>query len=99
VLRPPQSLLAALAATTVVVTVAVCWAGWRLLDQQRAIDEQRAREQLDSSADAMASRITGRLAETGEWLSAWVASPASLPPAVDGAVALAVDADGIRIIS
>lgn len=97
-LRPPQSLLAALAATTVVVTVAVCWAGWRLLDQQRAIDEQRAREQLDSSADAIASRITGRLAETGEWLSAWVASPASLPPEVDGAVALAVDAEGIRIV-
>jgi signal transduction histidine kinase len=98
VLRPPQSLLAALAATTVVVTVAVCWAGWRLLDQQRAIDEQRAREQLDSGADAIASRISGRLAETGEWLSAWVVSPASLPPAVDGAVALAVDADGIRIV-
>jgi hypothetical protein len=49
VFRPPHSLLAALVATTIVVTAALCWAGWRLLDQQRAIDEQRAREQLDSS--------------------------------------------------
>lgn len=29
--RPPRSLLAALVATTAVVTVALCWFGWRLL--------------------------------------------------------------------
>jgi signal transduction histidine kinase len=91
--RPPQSLLAALAATTVVVTAALCWAGWQLLDQQRAIDEQRARERLEATAEALASNITGRLAEAGEWLSVWVSSPPSVPPVGDGAVALAI-ADG-----
>jgi len=96
-LRPPNTLLAALVATTIIVTAALGWAGWRLLDQQRAIDEQRAREQLEMSADAIASRVSGALAEAGEWLSGWASGPASLPPVVDGAVALAIGPDAVRI--
>jgi two-component system, OmpR family, phosphate regulon sensor histidine kinase PhoR len=96
-MRPPHSLLAALLVTTIVVTVALGWAAWRLLDQQRAIDEQRAREQLEISADAIASRVGGALAEAGDWLSEWASSPASSPPLVDGAVALAIVEEGIRI--
>ena len=96
-LRPPHSLLAALVATTIIVSAALGWAGWRLLDQQRAIDEQRAREQLEMSADAIASRVSGALAEAGEWLSGWASSPASSPPVVDGAVALAIGADAVHI--
>ena len=96
-LRPPLSLLAALVATTTIVTAALGWAGWRLLDQQRAIDEQRAREQLEMSADAIALRVSGALAEAGEWLSGWASSPASSPPVVDGAVALAIGADAVHI--
>jgi hypothetical protein len=42
--NPTHSLLAALVSTTVVVTMALGWAGWRLVDQQSAIDEQRARD-------------------------------------------------------
>jgi hypothetical protein len=53
--RPGQSLLAALAVTTTVVTAASSWAGWRLLAQQRAIDDQRKRERLERGADAIAA--------------------------------------------
>jgi hypothetical protein len=95
--RPGQSLLAALAATTVVVTAALCWAGWRLLEQQRAIDDQRARERIERSADAIAAEVRGKLAEAGERLSGWVSSPAAAPPAIDGAVVLTVSADGVRV--
>jgi two-component system phosphate regulon sensor histidine kinase PhoR len=91
-----RSPLAALVATTIVVTAALGWAGWRLLDQQRAIDEQRVREQLEMSADAIASRVSGTLAEAGEWLGGWASSPTS-PPVVNGGVALAIGADGVRV--
>ena len=96
-IRPPHVLLGALAATTIVVTAALGWAGWRLLDQQRAIDDQRARGQLEMSADAIASGISGTLAEAGEWLSGWASGSESSPPPVEGAVALAVGPDGIRV--
>ncbi|MBI2186908.1 MAG: HAMP domain-containing histidine kinase [Acidobacteria bacterium] len=83
-------MLGALVATTIVVTVALCWAGWRLLDQQHAIDDQRAREQLESSADAIAAGIQGKVADAGERLSGWLSNPASLPPTIDGAVVLTI---------
>jgi signal transduction histidine kinase len=81
----------------VVVTVALGWAGWRLLDLQRAIDEQRTRERLESTADTAAASFLRRLAETGERLSAWVSSPSSALPAVDGAVVVGIRPDGINV--
>ena len=70
--RPPHALLAALVATTLVVTAALGWFGWRLLDQQRSIDEQRAREQLETGANAIAAGIRGKLAEAAERLGGWL---------------------------
>ena len=64
--------------TTLVVTAALCWAGWRLLDQQRTIDKQREREQLENRADAIAADIRGRLAETGERLAGWLSIPRAI---------------------
>lgn len=54
VLRPSHSLLGALVATTIVVTVALCWAGWRLLDQGLA-SFVRDRPENMSSAFMVAS--------------------------------------------
>lgn len=97
-IRAPRSPLAALLATTAVVTAALCWAGWRLFDQQRAIDEQRARERLESDAAAAASRINGRLAEAGEWLSGWLVDSAPPPSLVSHAVAVAITPAGTRVL-
>lgn len=93
-----RSPLAALVVTTTVVTASLSWAGWRLFDQQRAIDEQRAREQLESTADAAASRISRRLAESGEWLSGWLADPSASSPIASGAVAFAATPSGTRVL-
>jgi signal transduction histidine kinase len=95
--RRGHSLLAALVATTVVVTAALGWAASRLLDQQRAIDDQRAREQVESGADAITAQIRGTLAEAGERLSSWVSSSTVEAPAIRGAVVVAIDADGVRV--
>lgn len=83
--------------TTLVVTAALSWGGWRLLDQQRAIDDQRAHEQVESAADAVAAGIRGKLAEAGERLSGWVSNPRSAVPAMDGAVVVGMRSDGIDV--
>ena len=95
--RPPHSLLAALTLTTIVVTVALGWAGWRLLDQQRALDDQREWDRIESSADALAADVRSTLAETGERLSAWLADPAARPPRVEGAVVVTMSADQVLV--
>ena len=95
-MRPPRPLLAALLATTAVVTAVLCWFAWILVNQERAIDDQRAREQTEGSAEAMAAGIRSTLAEAGDWLSAWLSSPATSTPAIEGAVVLTIGPDGVR---
>lgn len=96
-LRPPQALLASLLATTVVVTTALGWFGWRLVVQQRALDEQRVREQIEQRADVVAAAIRGRLAETGERLSGWLASPTTPLPTIDAAAIVTISPDGVAV--
>jgi signal transduction histidine kinase len=97
VFKPSQSLVAILLSTTVVVTAALGWAGWRLLDQQRAIDEQRAREQSERVADAVAASIREKLAEAGERLSGWISRAQQAPPEIPGAVGVRVDGEGVGV--
>ncbi len=82
--------------TTVVITVALSWAGWRLLEQQRDIDEQQAQRQLEAAAEIVAAGIRGKLAETGDKLSAALANPQQ-PAALADAVVLTVRPDGSAI--
>lgn len=96
--RPPSRLLVVLAATTVVVTAALCWAGWRLLDQQRTIDKQREREQLENRADAIAADIRGRLAEAGERLAGWLSDPATPFQPLENAVLVGIDASTVLTV-
>jgi hypothetical protein len=81
-----RALLAALVATTIVITAVMCGVGWLLFTQQRQIDDQRARAQVDDRADALASDIRGHLADAGDRLSAWLSSPASASAIAGGAV-------------
>jgi signal transduction histidine kinase len=89
-----NSLLVALVITTAVVTAALSWAGWRLLSQQRDIDKQLAQEQLGTTAEAMAAAIRGKLAESGEQLSAAIANPAVGLPVIPSAAVLASRPNG-----
>ncbi len=63
-----RRLLVVLVAITVVSASALSWLGWKLLEQDR-------RERLESAADRIAAGVNGALAEAGERLSAWAASP------------------------
>lgn len=76
-LKPPRSLLALLFLFTCVSVSALGWFGWKLLDQERMVESQRAQEKLEESADRIVAVARGTLAETGERLGAW----AIVPPA------------------
>lgn len=90
-------MLAELIVTTLIVTTALVWAGWRLLDQQDALDEQRARGQADAAAEAVAAGIRGKLAEAGERLSGWVSNPSMPVPLIDGAIVAGLRTNGIEV--
>jgi len=91
-----RALLAALVATTVVITVVLCGVGWLLVNQQREIDEQHARTQMEDRADAIAADIRGRLADAGDRLSAWLSNAASAAT-IPGAVALIIDSTRVQV--
>jgi len=62
------------------------WLAWRLIDQERLVDSQRAQERMDQEADRVVAMLRGVLANLGERLDAW--DPSSWPPA--GALVLMV---------
>src|SRR3954452_24082399 len=74
-LRPPKSLLLILVLLSLVSISAVAWFGFKLLEQDRMVQAQSRRERLEQAADRLAASLRGSLAETGERLSAWLASP------------------------
>jgi signal transduction histidine kinase len=95
--RPPP-LITALLTTTAVVSGVLAWSGWRLLVQQRAIDEQRARGSVESAAEAIGARASGRLADAGDRLSTWVSDPSERPPAIEGATVLAITDERVAVV-
>ncbi len=79
-LKPPRTLLLLLFLLTLVSVSALGWFGWRLLEQERAVEAQRSQERLETVADRIAAMARGTLAETGERLGNWEsAAPGSVP--------------------
>src|ERR1035438_7868785 len=74
-LKPPRSLLTILFLVPLVSVSTLGWFGWKLLDQERVVEAQRARERLEQAADRIAAIARGALAETGERLGAWLITP------------------------
>jgi signal transduction histidine kinase len=80
-LKPPRTLLLLLFLLTLVSVSAVGWFGWRLLQQERAVEAQRSQERLEGVADRIAAAVRGSLAEIGERLGNWESAPSSGFPA------------------
>ena len=73
-LKPPKSLLLSLFLLTFVSVTALAWAGWKVLEQDRMALAQQRLVELEGEADRIAATLHGSLAETGDRLSAWLAS-------------------------
>ena len=63
-LRPPRSLLVGLFLLTLASISTLAWFGFRLLDQERLVEAQHAREHLEQSADRIAATLRLLLAES-----------------------------------
>ncbi len=73
--RPPRPLLVAFLAFALAPVAALGWLGWRLLEQERALERQRARESLQSAADRIGATLARQLTETEGRLGSLVATP------------------------
>ena len=81
------------------ITAALSWAGVRLIEQQRAIDGQRAVQELENVAGSIVAGMRERLASAGEHLGASVTGSPGASSNIDGAVVLTVTAGTVRVSS
>ena len=77
----PLKLLTLFALLSGIPLLALGWLGWRVLQQDRALESQRVRERLDNAAALIAR-------ELDRTLSAW---ETVLPAAADGQAVTALD--------
>jgi predicted negative regulator of RcsB-dependent stress response len=82
------------AAVAVIPLAALGWFGWRLLEQDRAIENQRARDRLEDTATLVSHEIDRELARWEELLATGALGASVDVPA--NAVILAWDARGIE---
>jgi signal transduction histidine kinase len=68
-LAPPRSHLLVLCAVTLAAVAALAWFGWRLVQQERDVDAQRAQEGLEQAADGVVGRARAALANAAEELN------------------------------
>lgn len=80
-LRPPRHLLVLFVGITLVLAAALGWLGWRLLQQDRALETERVRERLESAANAVAAALELRLSNTEATLSRLASVPRAELPA------------------
>ena len=75
----PRKLPGLFLVATLVPVIALVWLGWRLLEQDRALENQRILERLEDAADLIAAAIDRRLAGMQDRL----AEPATSFPSFD----------------
>jgi signal transduction histidine kinase len=68
-LRPPRRLLLLVVAIGLGAAAALGWLGWRLLDQDRALESQHIQERLDATADLVGAALVRKLAEQDDQLT------------------------------
>jgi hypothetical protein len=55
-----------------VLAATLGWLSWRLLEQDRALENQRIQERLDNAADLIGAALLRKLSETEEQLTAFL---------------------------
>jgi len=93
--RPPRHSLVVLLLLTAASVSALLWSGWKLTEQEAAVEAQRSRERLEHAADRIAALLRADLAETGERVAAVVSSPAGISPELDPSLLLVLTRDSL----
>jgi hypothetical protein len=77
-LRPPHRLLSLFLSITLVLAAALVWLGWRILEQDRALEGQRIQERLAQAADLASASLLHSLASLEQQVSALSVLPDAL---------------------
>ncbi len=88
-LRPPGRTLTVFLCLMLILGGALGWLGWRLLEQDRALERQRLQERLELAADGVAAALQQSLAGLESYLTFIPSSGAEGPP--DGVLILHVN--------
>ena len=77
-LRPPRHLVVLFLGIALILVSTLAWLGWRLFQQDRALEQQRVQVRLEHAADVVAAELTRRLSSIEDELAglSTVASPA-----------------------
>ena len=74
-LRSPRYLVALFALVTVVPAAVLVWLGWQVIGLDRQLDSQRAQEQLEGTADRVATELAKNLDAVADSLPRWIDDP------------------------
>lgn len=106
--RPPHHLLLLFVAVTGIMAATLAWVGWRLVEQDRALERQQVRDRLESAADLVAAALVRSVGETDAQLARLIDLPfqelvnaaagAAADPA-DEAALVVLRPDGVDIAS
>jgi signal transduction histidine kinase len=93
-LKPPRRALSLLIGVTVLLGATLAWLGWRLLEQDRALEAQQVRGRLEDAADRIAAALRQRLDASADSVDRFARLPdaAMRSSLTRGAEALAADA-------
>jgi signal transduction histidine kinase len=68
--RQPRSLVALIVGITVVPLITLLWLGWRLLEQDRALEQQQVQQRVERGADLIVSALQRALSASERRLAA-----------------------------
>jgi signal transduction histidine kinase len=104
-LRPPRHLVVLFLGIALVLVCTLAWLGWRLFQQDRALEHQRVQVRLEHAADIVAAELTRRLGAIEDRLAELSAvSSVNLPDSAEqfarqfsqDAVLLVLDGDDLE---
>lgn len=97
-LRPPRRVLSLLIGVTILLGITLAWLGWRLLEQDRALEAQRLRGRLEDAADRIAADLRRNLDATRDMLARLASLPDAEFRAQAARVAAALDDDAALVV-
>src|SRR5207247_3166249 len=68
--RPSRSLVALIVGITVVPLATLLWLGWRLLEQDRALEQQQVRQRVERGADLIVAALQRAVSAAEQRLAA-----------------------------
>ena len=90
-LRTPRTPIALIVAITVVPLATLSWLGWRLLEQDRALEQQQVQQRVERGADLIVAALQRALSASEQRLATGAA------PGGDGAVAVTFRANHVDV--